>query len=454
MGMSRNVLLLLIFTFQLLVILLLWKYPYMILQNHHILRNNNGQFSNQIQSAINIYRQLQKNYRKSLAVIPQPSYMYNTNKNHVTLGPSIQSPSDSRVKRVLVWTKFFNYEWVPDIMCKGQEKYCIKSTDKGDLLKSDAVLFHPFNIRNLPEHRLPEQRWVYCVWEAPKNVLAIFQNAEDYSGIFNWTSTYRWDSDFPTPYYRSAARKNPLDLKQYKSLLSEIMRKKTRLVAALISNCNTFTTQRIKFIEKLKLYIQLDFYGSCGDMECGSSEQCREQLSKYKFYLSFENSNCRDYITEKVRTPLHTYNAVPIVMGGGHPSDYDKIMPPMSYIHSKGFESAKELAEYLKFLDANPVIYERYHKWRQTHEQMQQDYFCDMCQALHNNSFPSKVYTDLKGWFDEDVCKSEYILLFSTMYVLTLSGICFLLFFSMLYCKKLYSNKALGLGQHSALGKG
>ena len=41
---------------------------------------------------------------------------------------------------------------------------------------------------------------------------------------------------------------------------------------------------------------------SCGNKKCprNKAKQCFQMLNKeYKFYLAFENSNCRDYITEK-----------------------------------------------------------------------------------------------------------------------------------------------------------
>jgi len=48
--------------------------------------------------------------------------------------------------------------------------------------------------------------------------------------------------------------------------------------------------------------LQVDMYGRCGKFSCPRSDtqKCLKMLERdYKFYLSFENSNCDDYITEK-----------------------------------------------------------------------------------------------------------------------------------------------------------
>ena len=50
-------------------------------------------------------------------------------------------------------------------------------------------------------------------------------------------------------------------------------------------------------------YIDVKIYGECGSrIRCPKrgDYSCKPQLlRKSKFYLAFENSNCREYITEK-----------------------------------------------------------------------------------------------------------------------------------------------------------
>ncbi|WAR27757.1 FUCTA-like protein [Mya arenaria] len=88
--------------------------------------------------------------------------------------------------------------------------------------------------------------------------------------------------------------------------------------------------------------MDLDFYGSCGNLSCdkGEGNNCFKNLHKeYKFYLSFENANCRDYITEKFFLNALRHDFVPVVMGA-HPDDYRRVAPPGSFIHVEDFPHA------------------------------------------------------------------------------------------------------------------
>ena len=58
----------------------------------------------------------------------------------------------------------------------------------------------------------------------------------------------------------------------------------------------------------------MDVFGRCGTMKC-PKDKCDEYLSNnYMFYLSFENSLCMDYVTEKFFNILQD-DILPVVLG-------------------------------------------------------------------------------------------------------------------------------------------
>ena len=140
---------------------------------------------------------------------------------------------------------------------------------------------------------------VWYMLESPMNR----HNYSNLNNIINWTASYRRDSVINTPYERFTYFKN------FTGILPPPTRNfaanKTKKVAAFISNCND-KNGRLAYISELQHYIDVDIYGRCGTLACPRSDHgsdrnpCYDILKKdYKFYLAFENSNCRDYITEK-----------------------------------------------------------------------------------------------------------------------------------------------------------
>ena len=133
----------------------------------------------------------------------------------------------------------------------------------------------------------------------------------------------------------------------------------------MVSNCNTHSN-REDYVELLKKHIPVDVFGACGNLQCTrvddhNSRECDKMLENdYKFYLSFENSFCSGYVTEKFYKPM-SLDIVPVVMGG---ADYKKKAPPKSYIDVLDFESPKQLAEFLLKLDKNDEEYMSYFWWK------------------------------------------------------------------------------------------
>ena len=133
------------------------------------------------------------------------------------------------------------------------------------------------------------------------------------NGFFNWTATYRWDSDFPIPYgwisprskpiYGDApSNDNPPDLRYPRGnaeILNQIVaeiegqnKQHRKLMAWMVSNCET-NSERELYVQQLQEYINVDVYGKCGPFKCTISKpprdiKCMSELDlKYKFYLRY-----------------------------------------------------------------------------------------------------------------------------------------------------------------------
>ena len=142
----------------------------------------------------------------------------------------------------------------------------------------------------------------------------------------------------------------------------------------------------------------MDIYGQCSGVECPRKlqESCFASHGfQYYFYLAFENSNCQDYITEKLWRILDS-NIVPVVMGGGN---YTRDAPQNSLINVADFDTVQDLANYLIFLTENPEEYLKYFTWKKHYDFYFTDPYCTLCEKLHNIEEPPKMYPDMTQWF-------------------------------------------------------
>ena len=194
------------------------------------------------------------------------------------------------------------------------------STNYSEIATFDAIVINVHELRLsslLPQnYRRPErQRLVFFTQESPLTMASIGLDVRKLGGIFNWTMTYRMDSDIQLLYGRVTNRSltdNNVD--NVNSTAGEGIhhsRNKTGKVVWMASHCGTFS-KREEYVAELAKYIQVDVFGGCGNFSCRrlaqsiSDPECYVQLaSKYKFYLSFENSICKHYVTEKFFSVLH-----------------------------------------------------------------------------------------------------------------------------------------------------
>ena len=177
-------------------------------------------------------------------------------------------------------------------------------------------------------------------------------------GFFNLTMTYRLDSDIPTPYGVFKRNGNELpsgrQLEEYiknfgqenKQLADKKSGKDRVTIAQYVSNCVT-AVGRENLVDMIDYITPVDIYGNCGDFFCSWNDEddCLNLLGeKYKFYLSFENAMCTDYITEKFFKVLNQ-NVIPVVFTGANMS---KIAPPHSHINVAEFPTIQDLVAHLE----------------------------------------------------------------------------------------------------------
>ncbi|KAL4220606.1 Alpha-(1 3)-fucosyltransferase 7 [Mactra antiquata] len=272
----------------------------------------------------------------------------------------------------------------------------------------DARMFKEIDISVYLIHELkkeavrhPDQVWIMFGLESPEASPA-YVGMEN---VLNWTATYRHDSTLVTPYDKWVPYDNFTSIDKFvpkKNYLAG----RTKSAAIFVSNCNAMN-DRLQYINELKQYMDVDVYGYCGDHECRHDQQdsCFNMLRKdYKFYLAFENANCRDYITEKFFMNALRNGVLPVVMGA-HPDDYKRVAPPGSFIHVEEFSGPEELAKHLKMLGNNAEEYNNYFRWKEAGTFIDTKFWCRICSMLWDPDRPTLSVPDLEKWWrSEGVC--------------------------------------------------
>lgn len=144
-------------------------------------------------------------------------------------------------------------------------------------------------------------------------------------------------------------------------------------------------------------------------------------LKPYKFYLSFEQSSCSEYISEKLFNVLRTQSAIPVALGGKSRADYERVAPPHSYIHVEDFDNVQGLADQLEYLATNTTAYNEYFWWTEHYEvpSTWQHYLsaqCLLCQRLNSilkdkvsaKYDPRPVNKDMRTYFSSKLeCRND-----------------------------------------------
>ncbi|GAV00600.1 hypothetical protein RvY_11426 [Ramazzottius varieornatus] len=327
--------------------------------------------------------------------------------------PPVQFPfgtddSIRKVHSILLWDSFSDFRLEDGTgmftRFKCPQKHCTMTRNRSVLADSPVVLFHMRETTSpdqLPVRGNTQQRWVFAMKEPP--VYSEF-DAQSFNGLFDWTMTYRPDSDIPWPYgsfYLFSKLKSTLP--DYHKIKTESQKSQTipddgteprrqKSVTWIVSRCKS-GSKREDFVAELQKYIDVDVYGRCGPLRCtrgNGSDSCQARIKDYHFYLAFENSFCPDYVTEKLYKVLAMEDRppIPVVLGG---ADYSKLAPPHSVINARDFPDPQTLANYLSELTEDKEKYNEYHEWRRKYRISiwgTPSAICKICSKAHE---PSRV---------------------------------------------------------------
>ena len=356
-----------------------------------------------------------KNHGHQRSPLPPPRRR-NQNNIPATIRPNplvISGPgknNKTRLKTILYWNEFYGrydtydfgygHEAFVEKQCPYSNCFATKDRSILPLEEYDAIIIHIRGLPNdWPKVRSPNQRYIMLSIEAPIH-LAEYRHLDQL--MFNWTMTYRLDSDFPIPYAwidQVMPLPAPIGSTQLQKFIVHHGKKavekgpnladgKVGLAVQFVSNCHSASGREI-YVRELQKHIPVDIYGKCGEFKCAKDKgwECyRMTESKYKFYLSFEDAMCKDYATEKFFT-MYSLKMIPIVLGG---ANYSQMAPPHSFINAVDFKSPKALAHHLKILDADDAKFNEYFWWKDFYRRRFHHHqtICDVCEKLNTDVVP------------------------------------------------------------------
>eukprot|EP00667_Euglena_gracilis_P010141 EG_transcript_10316 len=248
-----------------------------------------------------------------------------------------------------------------------------------EMYAADALVFRawftPTSLLRFPSPRRAAQRWVLMVDEAPQMLPRTF--SRPIVSLFNLSVSYRRDSDVPMLFGPSLVR-------TFDPPLPTALKEKGAPVVWVAHNCIGFNN-RHRYVEALMKHVNVHSYGDClrtrdwpepkyfrvasgggrahitkrdkDGVAPLASADLEMLLQRYKFYLAFENQNCEDYVSEKFFRAIYA-GLVPIVIGAPNIACFRPA--ERSILRVADFKTAKDLGDYINYLDRNDTAYEEY----------------------------------------------------------------------------------------------
>nr|CAH8828897.1 unnamed protein product [Trichobilharzia regenti] len=326
--------------------------------NESVLSNESGSYANQSQLAAILHTTYST--QTISAVQKYPLYFSLEEERLKQLYDTIKGEKKVKIflnygKRTIFTPMNFSY-------CHAKECDVINEMERWR--EADGLILTEDKLPN--GKRPPGQLWFTLIHESPVHIAI----ANSLTNEVNFTISFRFDSTIYSSYgYYEPHIKTHGPETRYPLPTRNIAAGRSKQVAWFVSNCIP-KSPRMTYAKELSRHISVDIYGGCGTKSCpknkatfASTPECLDVIrNNYKFYLSFENSLCPDYITEKLYRNALNNDLLPIVMGASI-EEYERVAPPYSFIHVDQFESPAKLAEYLHYLDKNDTAYNEYFAW-------------------------------------------------------------------------------------------
>ncbi|CAO3565338.1 unnamed protein product [Mortierella alpina] len=282
-----------------------------------------------------------------------------------------QQQGDAKEYPILWWTRWFRQtiEEGKVVDYCGLPYTCRFTLDRSKYDDAKVIVIHassfdPNDFPSIEDVQSGRKALVLNTLEAPWD----WQIKSKWTGIFTHLWSYSFGTaDFVQSYFLAGRGpgsfiQNILAKPMYTIQEKNQFRKELAPIAWIVSSC-TSENARHFYVKQLLKYIDVDIYGHCMKNKDwpthpdGQQFTDREVVGRYKFYLSIENTNCNDYVTEKIERP-YSVGVVPILDG---PKDYSRFIPTNhSTIRLDEFSTPEQLAIRIHQLDENDDTYLTY----------------------------------------------------------------------------------------------
>ncbi|KAG9070084.1 hypothetical protein KI688_009415 [Linnemannia hyalina] len=290
---------------------------------------------------------------------------------------AVQERQDqSKQYPILWWTTWFGQTGEEGRVIDncGLPYSCKFTLDRNQYDESKIIIAHApsfqFDFPHLDDLKSGRKALLLNTLEAPQG----FQINSIWTDIFTHMWSYSFGTaDFVESYFAAGRGQGTfiesiLAKPMYTIQEKNVFRKDLAPVAWIVSNC-VARNGRHFYVEQLLKYIKVDIYGKCMTNMAwpvhpdGRAFAANEVMGRYKFYLSIENNNCDDYVTEKIQRP-YSVGVVPILDG---PKDYSRFLATNhSSLRLDDFETSKQLAHRILELDQDDAAYMKYLDYKES----------------------------------------------------------------------------------------